>query len=46
MVGSGNAIVGTLDDDGLAAVIAVPFGLLVAIFDVEVGDFPPRPRGS
>ena len=35
-----NAIVGTLEMTGLAAVIAVPFGLLVAIFDVEVGGLP------
>jgi phosphate transport system permease protein len=35
-----NAIVGTLEMTGLAALIAVPFGLLVAIFDVEVGGLP------
>ncbi len=35
-----NAIVGTLEMTGLGAVIAVPFGLLVAIFDVEVGGLP------
>jgi len=35
-----NAIVGTMEMTGVAAVIAVPVGLLVAIFDVEVGRQP------
>jgi phosphate transport system permease protein len=35
-----NAIVGTLEMTGLAALIAVPVGLLVAVFDVEVGGAP------
>jgi len=41
-VGGGirNAIVGTMEMTGVAAVIAVPVGLLVAIFDVEVGRQP------
>jgi phosphate transport system permease protein len=41
-VGGGirNAIVGTLEMTGLAALIAVPIGLLVAVFDVEVGGRP------
>src|SRR5438046_476457 len=38
-VGGGirNAIVGTLEMTGLAALIALPSGLLIAIFDAEVG---------
>jgi phosphate transport system permease protein len=38
-VGGGirNAIVGTLEMTALATIIAVPLGLLVAIFDAEVG---------
>jgi phosphate transport system permease protein len=41
-VGGGirNAIIGTLEMTGLATAIAVPTGLLVAIFDEEVGGRP------
>ena len=41
-VGGGirNAILGTLEMTGVAAVIAVPIGLLIAIFDIEVGGLP------
>ena len=35
-----NAIVGTLEMTGVGALISVPVGLLVAIFDVEVGGAP------
>ncbi len=35
-----NAILGTLEMTGVATLIAVPLGLLIAIFDVEVGGRP------
>ena len=35
-----NAVIGTLEMTGVAALIAVPLGLLVAVFDVEVGGTP------
>ena len=35
-----NAIVGTLEMTGLAALIAVPLGLLIAVFNAEVGGRP------
>jgi phosphate transport system permease protein len=35
-----NAIVGTLEMTGLASLIAVPIGLLIAIFDAEIGGKP------
>lgn len=41
-VGGGirNAIVGTLEMTGLATLIAVPFALLIAIFNAEIGGRP------
>ena len=41
-VGGGirNAITGTLEMTGLATLIAVPIGLLIAIFDAEIGGKP------